>query len=901
MSQTGPWSVKGIDQRAREAARDAAREQGMTLGEYLNRLLLEDAEAPVDDVAQPYQRDIPSPRAASKSLDSLTRRIEAAEARSTLAITGIDQSVLGLLARLERNEDNQAAMTAHIDSVIDDIQATHTAMASSVRKLESDESAQRNLDALKSLEDALGKLAAHVYVEGALAQDEAQAIKMRVETGLGDVTQRLDTMETKVDRTLTEAAQRVEKVVEQAELRTEGVGKHLSERFSALETDVARKLSIVDQVETRMGEVSGDVAGALDSMEDTLVRIQERLNRAENTTDTALKSLEATFDSLDRRIDDVARHASPEAAEALRSQFEARFEGLADEVRASVATARAELAQEIENAAQSANPDLMGRLETSVADVNARIDTLESSTSTTAETAVRNEFERLASTVGDRLEALESREASAVEQIGEDVSRTMERIQAQVDESEQRSAAAIEQVGEQVAIATGRLQARQDQALKVFDQKLEAQAQRAETRLSDALTNVSERLETMQEQTSASLSPVQRAITSLASRLESIEDFTAPPAAERPASEPIDVGPTLKPEAPMTVAEMLAQAAGAEDDYRGEPFPEPHTKPGEPTNPFDAVKSLIAAQQTEPVETSSETTSESARQAADVFEDSDVFEEGVQALEAIENTPGAEPASPYADDFEGVHAATDETGLIDNFDAEFIDEDDDFVSGPEAVQTEVQAVEAPEPPEAPEAEPLPEPEAEPKRYMTDLPDFDDEDAFLDLEDWSNAGSETRESDIFDDPDTVADVGPPIADVPPEVALETDFTEPAAISASENPDTGDYLARARRAAQAAASQTAVTEKPKRGRKPKAAKGTAKPLREESAGANRTPIYAAAGAIAVAAAGATVYLNHASDSAGDTDVIGDVPPSADPVQQANEPTVEELAAVLAETSD
>ncbi|MEO0714678.1 MAG: hypothetical protein AAFY37_12265, partial [Pseudomonadota bacterium] len=294
MSQTGPWSVKGIDQRAREAARDAAREQGMTLGEYLNRLLLEDAEAPVDDVAQPYQRDIPSPRAASKSLDSLTRRIEAAEARSTLAITGIDQSVLGLLARLERNEDNQAAMTAHIDSVIDDIQATHSAMASSVRKLESDESAQRNLDALKSLEDALGKLAAHVYEEGALAQDEAQAIKMRVETGLGDVTQRLDTMETKVDRTLTEAAQRVEKVVEQAELRTEGVGKHLSERFSALETAVARKLSIVDQVETRMGEVSGDVAGALDSMEDTLVRIQERLNRAENTTDTALKSLEGT-------------------------------------------------------------------------------------------------------------------------------------------------------------------------------------------------------------------------------------------------------------------------------------------------------------------------------------------------------------------------------------------------------------------------------------------------------------------------------------------------------------------------------------------------------------------------------------------------------------------------------
>ena len=40
MNQTGPWSVKGIDQRARDAAREAASAEGLTLGEYLNRLLM---------------------------------------------------------------------------------------------------------------------------------------------------------------------------------------------------------------------------------------------------------------------------------------------------------------------------------------------------------------------------------------------------------------------------------------------------------------------------------------------------------------------------------------------------------------------------------------------------------------------------------------------------------------------------------------------------------------------------------------------------------------------------------------------------------------------------------------------------------------------------------------------
>ena len=38
-----PWSVKGIDGKAREVAKDAARAQGMTLGEWLNQKIIEGA------------------------------------------------------------------------------------------------------------------------------------------------------------------------------------------------------------------------------------------------------------------------------------------------------------------------------------------------------------------------------------------------------------------------------------------------------------------------------------------------------------------------------------------------------------------------------------------------------------------------------------------------------------------------------------------------------------------------------------------------------------------------------------------------------------------------------------------------------------------------------------------
>ena len=42
MTAAAPWSVKGIDPKAREVAKELARRSGMTLGEWLNRIILED-------------------------------------------------------------------------------------------------------------------------------------------------------------------------------------------------------------------------------------------------------------------------------------------------------------------------------------------------------------------------------------------------------------------------------------------------------------------------------------------------------------------------------------------------------------------------------------------------------------------------------------------------------------------------------------------------------------------------------------------------------------------------------------------------------------------------------------------------------------------------------------------
>ena len=99
MSAGAPWSVKGIDPKAREVAKELARRSGMTLGEWLNRVILED-DVP-DEVTAEEQfagrprrtshdptTDAPRLHAASAGgdasriaqvLERLTNHIEAAE------------------------------------------------------------------------------------------------------------------------------------------------------------------------------------------------------------------------------------------------------------------------------------------------------------------------------------------------------------------------------------------------------------------------------------------------------------------------------------------------------------------------------------------------------------------------------------------------------------------------------------------------------------------------------------------------------------------------------------------------------------------------------------------------------------------------------------------------------
>ncbi|MEO1028790.1 MAG: peptidoglycan-binding protein [Pseudomonadota bacterium] len=543
MKQTGPWSVKGIDQRARDIAREAAREEGLTLGEYINRLIIDghhegakevirsrltaaQAERPVSQSAAPVSgasTDVP------RILDQLTRRIESSEARSTLAITGIDQSVLGLITRLENAEHSQQMMGADFARTLEDIRSTHLALKDKVSQLESDDAASRNLEALKALEVALGRLASHVY-------EENESIRSQT-SGFED---RISDMEGQVERSLSEATETVKSVVKEAELRSEGANRHLADRLASLELSVADKLSKVS------GE-PGIEQGEIVRLDGAISHIQARLTEAETTTNVALKTLEANFRSLDKRLEALAQRSDDAALiEAIQADFDLKFEKLTNDLRTNLGEVRTDFASQIDLLTEMADTS---HVEASLSELHSRLGDVEKSSSEAARDAV-----------GKLSAHLEQRVTDMVNQKVPDleIGRLSDDLQQRIIEGEKRNAAAIEQVGEQVATVAQRLQLRQDEALRTMSHQLEENRRQTDTRLSDALGNVSDKLNQVQRQSSDQLSPMQKAITSLARRIEAMEDFSTPPFSTAPANSTV-VPPATTPATDTTPEATEAQ------------------------------------------------------------------------------------------------------------------------------------------------------------------------------------------------------------------------------------------------------------------------------------------------------------------------------------------------------
>jgi len=506
-----PWSVKGIDPKAREVAKDLARRSGMTLGEWLNSMIMEDGDE--DDGVQPLPRrphasesierrgrsrrlddaydmaqrgyrdstDDTLHRVAA-SVDAIAARLEAAERRSTIAIQGVDQAVSGLVRRLEAQDQQTGVHQRRIDDISEELKEGHRRLRAFEREV-----GPKSAETLSKVEQALGTLAGRLY-----------DMEERQRSGFQEARQRLDVFE-KTDTAVAALTSRLYDIEE----RQRAGAQTLMQRVEAVE------------------KAAGSGTGT-----ELLAEVGRRLDAAQGQTTQALKSLERAFAGLDQRLRTAESRTEPEGAREA-----ARFEKLAETLSRQVETNRAEMMRRLETAehegrmsrieaavqslgeqARAAEQrsaqgiEAMGRevlriaqnLDTRVDRIetvgDARLEKFEAALTKSVSEKIERDMGRYGQAIEHRLTRAEDQNAIALEKLGTEITRISDRLADRIAQSERKSAQALEDIGRRLGESSERIEQRYDRASGELAERMRLSEERTASLLAEARETLEQRL-----------------------------------------------------------------------------------------------------------------------------------------------------------------------------------------------------------------------------------------------------------------------------------------------------------------------------------------------------------------------------------------------------------------------
>jgi localization factor PodJL len=316
MTSGAPWSVKGIDPKAREIAKDLARRSGMTLGEWLNHVIYEDgAETPAG---------APSRRAASAGQE------RPASENRTPRRTGADdlQQVLSALEnlseRFEASTQEQAHTAASFQSAMAELKADQSAVAQRLEAVEKTAAASPGkAEALRALEGALNKVAVHLS-DGETRHREAMSV-LRHEMGeemqrvAVQVNQKVLEIENRSADAIAQVGAEVSRVATAVEQRLRRADDAQAESLEKLGGEIAR---ITERLSERIAAAERRASASIEEVGEQMARVTDRIHqrqerneselveRMRQSEERAARHLEDARQTIERRLQKMAAAAS---------------------------------------------------------------------------------------------------------------------------------------------------------------------------------------------------------------------------------------------------------------------------------------------------------------------------------------------------------------------------------------------------------------------------------------------------------------------------------------------------------------------------------------------------------------------------------------------------------------
>ncbi|QIG48854.1 hypothetical protein G5V57_14645 [Nordella sp. HKS 07] len=313
-----PWSVKGIDSEAREAAKHAARRSGMTLGEWLNTVIREQAEEG-DPQPAPRRPTKPQSRNAMQDIqdkldhlsDQLTRMVHqeqdtAAGRYYERSRPAQDHALADILARVEAGERQTAENLAQFSERLETLGDRFGKGADRFPTNPED------VPGYRSLETAVRNIVDHIEMSERKTRETLKAVQQRLDDVAYTATAPIDS-----DRLLADAP-------------------------------------VITRLENRIADLTNRVSGHRETAEEELHKL-----------------VQGEFGKLAQRIDQV-KQASESAAQRAQSQAVQQAQKEQHEFESRML----DFLKEQQAAAQRQDGGDIGRLRAEMESLGQRVDDL---------------------------------------------------------------------------------------------------------------------------------------------------------------------------------------------------------------------------------------------------------------------------------------------------------------------------------------------------------------------------------------------------------------------------------------------------------------------------------------------------------------------------------------------
>jgi localization factor PodJL len=359
-----PWNVAGIPPEAREAARAAARREGLSVGEWLTRRILR-SFSDLGDEPAPYggpsaynapaygaapldSWGLPQSTAARRDSEEMLARVSRSETESTESWRRIEEQLRGVSRRLDSSERSQSENNRVLSrtaaemniaareqaQAFDQMGQTIMVISERLERLERERASDGIKDAVKALHQGLSRLADQI---GQTATQSA--------TQVTAVTQNLDQLAYRLgqarddaaegDRQLGERIGQVDGRIAAVEKTAQFTTNALDHALEKLEAQTHQRAN--DQVEWQRR--AGTTDESLQRLEDSVLRLERA--GGDDGVERRLDGIENNLHGLMARLENF-NPAAPleEGMRALMRRLDAvekNHAELVSEMRANIA------------------------------------------------------------------------------------------------------------------------------------------------------------------------------------------------------------------------------------------------------------------------------------------------------------------------------------------------------------------------------------------------------------------------------------------------------------------------------------------------------------------------------------------------------------------------------------